>query len=185
MARIKNLSGQRFGRLIAITYDHDKRSGSGGILWNCLCDCGNDSVVRSNELVSGNTQSCGCLRLERVSEKNRKRPFESLYNTIIRHARKRGIDEILSYDEFVLLTEITECYYCNKPIIWIKYGAGGLKEKRMMYNLDRVDNNKGYSLNNVVVCCGECNRGKGNQYTQGEWACMAKALQEYRIRLAP
>lgn len=31
------------------------------------------------------------------------------------------------------------------------------------YGIDRLDNNKGYSPNNVVTCCFQCNRAKNNK----------------------
>lgn len=58
----KDLTGKRFGRLVVIgkyegDYHGDKRS-----LWRCQCDCGQETVVKSNNLKSGQTKSCGCLR---------------------------------------------------------------------------------------------------------------------------
>jgi len=29
--------------------------------WNCKCKCGGETVVKTNNLKSGNTKSCGCL----------------------------------------------------------------------------------------------------------------------------
>lgn len=31
------------------------------ILWKCICDCGNETIVRTNSLTTGNTASCGCI----------------------------------------------------------------------------------------------------------------------------
>jgi hypothetical protein len=56
-ARIINISGQRFGRLTAIKLSHVV---GGGAHWLCKCDCGNESVVRLNNL-KHSTKSCGCL----------------------------------------------------------------------------------------------------------------------------
>jgi hypothetical protein len=57
-----NLTGRRFGRLIVI--DRNKKRSNVGAFWNCLCDCGNYSVVVSNHLIKGQTKSCGCLKRE-------------------------------------------------------------------------------------------------------------------------
>ena len=60
----KDLTGQRFGQLIAIKPMEERKNGS--IMWECQCDCGNTTFVRSNSLLSGNTKSCGCLRARRI-----------------------------------------------------------------------------------------------------------------------
>jgi hypothetical protein len=59
--RFKDLSGLRFGRLLVM-----EASGYSGqqITWRCQCDCGTERVVRGQDLRSGNTQSCGCLRAD-------------------------------------------------------------------------------------------------------------------------
>lgn len=63
----KDVTGQRFGRLIAEEY-----AGHIGKFkynaWRCKCDCGNTTIVRVGSLLSGKTQSCGCLQKERASE---------------------------------------------------------------------------------------------------------------------
>lgn len=66
MSKVIDLTGRRFGRLTVIErHGSDKR---GSALWRCVCDCGNEVVVVSGSLRSGNTQSCGCLWLERTKE---------------------------------------------------------------------------------------------------------------------
>lgn len=64
----KNLTGQRFGRLIVVA-PTDKRN-RGRVVWLCKCDCGNKCFVPTSSLCSGRTQSCGCLMRERASEAN-------------------------------------------------------------------------------------------------------------------
>lgn len=57
--KIKDITGQHFGKLIAMTrlLARDKHKHS---LWTCQCDCGNVSVIALSELTTGNTKSCGC-----------------------------------------------------------------------------------------------------------------------------
>lgn len=58
---IKDLSGQKFGRLTAIKFvdvNHKNRKA----MWICKCDCGNTLLVESSQLTSGNTKSCGCIK---------------------------------------------------------------------------------------------------------------------------
>lgn len=57
--RIKDLTEQRFGKLVVIQYAGSNRNRS---TWLCECDCGNTVVVNQMELMRGDTLSCGCLR---------------------------------------------------------------------------------------------------------------------------
>lgn len=61
MPALIDLSGQRFGRLIATRRNGTQR---GHALWLCICDCGNGAEVTSSDLRSGKTRSCGCFRNE-------------------------------------------------------------------------------------------------------------------------
>jgi hypothetical protein len=51
------LTGQRFGRLTALTYQGNK-------YWQCHCDCGAEKAVLGENLRTGMIRSCGCLRSE-------------------------------------------------------------------------------------------------------------------------
>lgn len=55
----KDLTGQRFGRLVCIE-PTNLRGPGGGIIWNCLCDCGNTCQAVSTQLSNGYKKSCGC-----------------------------------------------------------------------------------------------------------------------------
>ena len=58
-ASAKDLTNQRFGRLVAVI-PTDKRQGS-LIIWSCMCDCGKQHEASVSDLIRGNVQSCGCL----------------------------------------------------------------------------------------------------------------------------
>ena len=59
---IKDISGQRFGKLVAIRPILNIPTTSGGRLWECKCDCGNIIQTRLHNLTDGSTQSCGCIQ---------------------------------------------------------------------------------------------------------------------------
>lgn len=63
---LKNLSGKLFGYLYVIQ-DSGNRSKSGQVKWICKCRCGMVTCVRSDQLISGHTKSCGCFHKEIVS----------------------------------------------------------------------------------------------------------------------
>ena len=55
-----DLTGQRFGKLVALRPTEGRRKGA--VIWECQCDCGKITFAISYNLISGGTQSCGCLR---------------------------------------------------------------------------------------------------------------------------
>lgn len=60
MKAYRDLAGQRFGWLTAVRrFGRTKRFIT---TWLCVCDCGHETIVRIDHLVSGNTRSCGCLK---------------------------------------------------------------------------------------------------------------------------
>lgn len=65
--RVRDLMGMRFTRLTVLEqadFYYSPR-GSKQALWICECDCGNILSVVGGSLTSKNTQSCGCLTIER------------------------------------------------------------------------------------------------------------------------
>lgn len=77
-SRIVDISGKRFGRLVAIEYAGKITSETSPTtisLWKCKCDCGNQITVRYPALISSNTRSCGCLLDEsrKINNVNKRR----------------------------------------------------------------------------------------------------------------
>lgn len=59
--------GDRYGRLVVKQKMPEKSNGQ-GLLWKCTCDCGEEVETRSNYLLAGHKQSCGCLATETKSK---------------------------------------------------------------------------------------------------------------------
>ena len=64
IAKPKDITGKRFGKLIAICIDEakTKQSKVRCKIWKCQCDCGNITYVSIGNLNSGNVVSCGCYK---------------------------------------------------------------------------------------------------------------------------
>ena len=56
---LKDLKGQRFGKLTVI--ERDDQNNQPRVHWLCKCDCGNTVSVQGNNLLNSHTQSCGCI----------------------------------------------------------------------------------------------------------------------------
>ena len=66
----RNLQGIRFGRLIVIK--EGGRGNAGQLKWVCRCDCGSMKEIRAQNLMLGNTISCGCAHKEQLIKRNTK-----------------------------------------------------------------------------------------------------------------
>ena len=67
----KDITGQRFGRLIVVEKAGNDRRGAA--MWRCRCDCGGERTVRGSDLRNGHTTSCGCIHSEGLAARNQSR----------------------------------------------------------------------------------------------------------------
>ena len=63
-SHVNDLTGKRFGKLVALKVSEIKKDSNQW--WLCQCDCGNTVTVRSVCLIRGDTTSCGCYQKERA-----------------------------------------------------------------------------------------------------------------------
>ena len=59
MGKFQDLTGKRFGRLVATKYLGNSR-------WECQCDCGKTTKVGIGDLKTSHTRSCGCLFIDTI-----------------------------------------------------------------------------------------------------------------------
>lgn len=66
----KDLTGQKFGKLIVMyqTNDYITSNGKHRAMWHCICDCDerNEVDIVDYHLKNGNTISCGCYKKQRL-----------------------------------------------------------------------------------------------------------------------
>lgn len=76
---MKDLTGMKFGRLTVMRHLGSNRHKKS--VWLCQCDCGNEKEVIAGQLISGKTQSCGCLQRDKVRETGRSNKRHGLCRT--------------------------------------------------------------------------------------------------------
>ncbi len=86
----RELTGRRFGKLKVI-----RRAANRGnhTAWICRCDCGKVSIIRTSNLTTGSSQSCGCRQRERAGRPKKAKGFP------MRHDGKESNDEIPNADD--------------------------------------------------------------------------------------
>jgi hypothetical protein len=69
---MRDLKGNRFGRLVVIRFlkKHKTPNGSGKYYWVCKCDCGQLTNTEAGHLLSGHKRSCSCLQKDITSKRN-------------------------------------------------------------------------------------------------------------------
>lgn len=157
MPKIKDILGQRFGSLVAIRFvelrNYPCNPKHRKAFWEFQCDCGKVKVIGSGEVVAGKVVTCGCRGLEDWQSN-----FNLLYRQIEYSAKRRGLSWELTKEQVLFITK-QNCFYCDKEPSSVhrdpKYRG------QYVYNgIDRVDNTRGYTIDNVVPCCEGCNRKK-------------------------
>jgi hypothetical protein len=91
-----DLVNQRFSKLIALE-DVGRPEGTNCRQWKCQCDCGNITVVTSNDLRTGNTKSCGCIFTEPKQD-----PIRQIATEIYNESYN---DADITLDKFIILSQ--------------------------------------------------------------------------------
>jgi hypothetical protein len=145
MARIKDRTGHRYGKLVVERYAGlDKHSNA---LWNCVCDCGGIRVVAGYHLASGHTRSCGCLLADEPSQ--------------LKHGHRRGYGSTGTYRTWAQM--LNRCLN-SKVKAFRNYGGRGISvcerwkkfenfladmgERPPGLTIERIDNNGNYKPGN-------------------------------------
>ena len=149
------------------------------VQWLCRCKCGNEVVVRGSSLRrKQQTRSCGCLRSDN-SLPNGDAAFNKLLYVYKRNAQNRGLEWQLISQQFRQLTS-QSCHYCGIVPKQVQFPEGDTGV--YVYNgVDRVDNNKGYTPDNCVSCCGVCNYAKANR-TALVFLAWASRIHSHNLR---
>ncbi len=149
------------------------------LLYHCS-DCGKDIWVEPRRLPAhtGLCLSCwgkrGIRQILPGQRGLRKRPFEWLLNRLRHISFKRNVLVTLTYEEFLEFTKVSECHYCGSHISWTDHNQGRGNART---NLDRKDNDQGYSKENCVVACIICNRIKNNYLSYEDMMKLSPVLR--------
>lgn len=156
---IKDLTNRRFGRwLVLHKTDPPPDWKHGRTFWFCRCDCGTERAVFRNSLVTGKSQSCGCLRREIMERQrgpnhpmyrhghacNGKRTKEwRAWNAMIRRCRYPSMDDYERYGG----RGITVCQRWQDSFESFLEDVGPAPSEQ--HSIDRVDNDGNYESDNV------------------------------------
>jgi len=142
---IKDISGQRFERLVITRFSH---TNNGYSYWYSICDCGKEKLARGVDYSRGHTKSCGCLKTEKSK---------------MCHYKTHGMSDS---SEFFIWTNIIQRTSNPSNPHYTNYGGRGIticdrwldsfenfykdmgSRPSKDHSIERIDNNKGYSPEN-------------------------------------
>ena len=147
MSKIKDLTGQRFNRLLVI---EPARTPSGKFAWKCKCDCGNTIITPGAQMKNGNTKSCGCYKNDVAREKCYKHGLsKTKLNSILSAMNDRCTNKNnIGYKNYGArgITVCKEWRGENGLVNFYKWAIENGYQKGLQ--IDRIDNDGNYEPSN-------------------------------------
>ena len=142
-----DLTGKRYGNLTVISKSAPINGRSN---WLCKCDCGNETIVRTSNLESGHTKSCGCYKRMREIEAN---TVHGLSNTRIHriwdNMKTRCLNKNSPAFRFYGGRGITICEeWLNDRSKFFEWALSNGYSDNL--TIERIDNDKGYYPDNCA-----------------------------------
>lgn len=179
--------GDVFERLIVLRKIKIKQKNRSVTKLECRCNCGNFTNQLPRDLIKKRNVSCGCYKAEISSTGKRLAYGEATLNKLFRDykrgAKSRNLSFYLTIKQFKNFIE-KSCYYCNEPPplknVYLDQNCsrrpGSINiTKESVSNawqksngIDRINNFRGYSIENCITSCTICNNMK-KQLTQIEF----------------
>ena len=94
-------------------------------------------------------------------------------------AKCRNIKFNITREDFINWFEKQKlvCCYCNKDLRYIS----DIKNKLNSLSIDRIDNELGYEITNICICCNACNLIKGNRFSYKEMRRIGELINDINI----
>jgi len=145
MSATRDLKGLKFGRLSVLAMESQKNRRT---YWTCICECGNKTIGRSDQITSGKKTSCGCYGAEMRKKAN------------ITHGKSRT-------NEYKIWGRMNDRCSNKNDKSYSSYGGRGIHVCSRWkdfseffhdmgvrpaggYTLERIDNDKGYNPDNCA-----------------------------------
>lgn len=172
----KDLTGSQFYKLTVLRRSSSQTNCRKESNWECLCSCGTIRVVSRGSLTTGHVKGCrSCItpfgwHLRGMAPPNKlprnQAAINIAFGAYVKRAKKKNMLMSIDRHTFEALV-LAKCFYCHS-------------EPNPLNGLDRIDNSIGYVNTNVVACCWECNRIRGNSLSQAETKVVIDALLVFR-----
>jgi len=144
---VKDELGKTYGRLVVVS--RDLPSVGGKAFWLCKCQCGNTIRVSGDNLRTGKTRSCGCLKRDTSSQIAISRQKHGLSKSGIYRAWQGMKDRCLnSHNKYYRDYGGRGISVCSEWLSFERFHEDMGEFYSPGLTIERIDNNKGYSKEN-------------------------------------
>ena len=152
----EDMTGQKFGKLTVILYAGKSTRKDRSSRWVCKCECVGEKVATRLDLLNGYVKSCGCNGAGVANYIGEVAVENAQYGIYQRSAKHRGISFDLTKEEFISIIH-QPCHYDG---FMDRKNTQWGNERFEINGIDRLDPTKGYTMDNCVPCCKNCNYAK-------------------------
>lgn len=181
-----DLTGKQFGRLSVLHRTENDKSGL--TQWRCVCACGKEVTVRSQDLRRGRQVSCGCNIREKTAARNYKHgQAQTRLHRIWKNMKSRCYNpRVPSYRDYgargiTICPEWRDDF--NTFYVWAI--SNGYSEEK---SIDRIDNNGAYAPDNCrwATRTEQCRNQRTNHLINTPWGllCLREASERSGVPLA-
>lgn len=183
-----DITGQRFGRLVALSLVPRQQRRSKISHWLCRCNCGRTPIVALNNLRGDTAKSCGCAKGDWVRERAK--------------AYGAYVDGQETPEHLAWMRILDRCYNRNNPS-FKNYGGRGIlvcdrwrhdyrafladmgRRPSVEYSIDRIDNDGPYAPENCrwATDITQANNSRKNRHVtiDGELLTIAEAARKFNV----
>lgn len=139
----KDLTGKKFGHLLVVAPAENDVSGKSKYL--CKCDCGKFKTIVGGSLSRGLSKSCGCI-------KSNFSGYKDISGVYWRKTREHAVER--NYEFTINIEEAWDLFVkqngkCILSGLDIRFSKNQDRSYRQTASIDRIDSNKGYTIDNI------------------------------------
>lgn len=144
----------------------------------CLI-CNNEFLPKTNH------QKCCSLKCTLIHNKNQRKKHrlspKAIWSILKQNTKNKKFQ--ITKEKFINWYNKQEqkCYYCERTLEQVKNDNKETNRYKTRLSIDRKDNNKGYKLNNIVLCCYRCNTIKGEYFTEQEMKQIGRTIYKNKV----